>query len=187
MRRFSPKWRTLVAAFAALVAFTTPTYLTAQSLDSRIYVLNQERLFSQSNFGVRVRDEILARSAALAAENKLLEDELKAEELALTETRPTLSPTEFRTLADAFDEKVESLRTGQAHKSAELNAWAEAEKSRFFEAASPLLVSLAEEIGALAILDRRSVIIAADQLDITGAAIERVNADIGDGTVPAQE
>ncbi len=160
--------------------------LAAQQGVQRIYSLSQDRMFSQSEFGVRVRSEIESRSQDIAAENRQIEEELKAEEQALTDQRASLSPADFRVLADAFDEKVETFRTTQARKTSDLNAYSESEQQRFFKAALPVIVTLAEELGATAILDERSTIIASDQMDITALAIEQVNKAIGDGTQTPQ-
>jgi len=170
-----------------LVAFVFVTLLPqvggAQQNPSGVYILGQDRLFGQSEFGLRVRATIDARNAALGDENQRMAGDLEAEELALTEQRPTLSAAEFRELADVFDAKVEAIRTGQAQKNVELARWAEDEQKRFFEAAIPVIVQMFEEIGAVAFLDERSVIISAERIDITAAAITRVNEAIGDGAL----
>jgi Skp family chaperone for outer membrane proteins len=111
---------------------------------------------------------------------------LKIEEQALTDQRASLSPADFRVLADAFDKKVEKIRTEQAQKSLALNNFAEAEQQRFFKLAFPVLVKLANELSAVAILDERSTIIASEQMDITALAVTRVNAAIGDGSDATQ-
>lgn len=153
----------------------------------QIYTLDQDRLFGRSAFGARVVQEIEERSAAIAAESRRIEAELRDEEQSLTDQRASLPAAEFRSLADAFDARVEALRESQAQKSFDLNTWTEAEQKRFFEAAFPILVTMAEELGALAIFDQRSVIIASDQVDLTDRAIARIDAELGDGAEPAEE
>lgn len=176
-------WLRGLFAGLLLLAYSAGTGL-AQGESARFYTLSQERLFNLSEFGTRVRQEIETASLRIAAENQQIAQELRDEELALTEQRATLNPAEFRVLADAFDEKVELIRRAQAEKSQALGALPESEQQRFFESAFPILVTLAEELNALAILDERSTIIASDRIDITSLAIDRVNAAIGDGTTP---
>jgi len=174
--RFPALRTTLAAAVCCVIAIAAHAQNTLN-----IYTLNQEAMFAQSAFGQRVRQTIESRSSGIAAENRRIEEELKAEEQALTEQRPTLDPAEFRQLADAFDAKVEEIRTTRAKKSADLSAWTDAERTRFFELAFPVLLDLAKELGASAILDMRTVIIASDQIDITATAQKRVDQALGDG------
>jgi len=152
-----------------------------------VYTLNQERLFSESLFGIRVVREVEKRSSVIANENRDKEQELKIEEARLTEQRPSLKPAEFRNLADEFDKKVEAIRTGQARKSRDVGTWADAEHKRFFTAAFPVLLTLAQDIGASVIIDQRSAIISSNQADITDKAIKRMNDTIGDGTKKPKE
>lgn len=165
------------AGLLLLFAATLPA--EAQIGPNRIFVLDQERLYRDSAFGQRVQRDILARSEEISRENQQLEEALKAEELALTEQRPELDPAEFRVLADAFDKKVETIRTEQARKIADLNRFADEERRRFIELTLPHLVSLAEEIGALALFDTRSAILSSDAINITDRALARIDAEIG--------
>ncbi len=180
MLKWQCKLRVLAFALTGLLMLTD--LLSAQTGGQKIFTLNQENLFIRSEFGQRVRQDVAVRSAAIEKENRAIETELKAEELELTETRPDLTPAEFRELADAFNEKVEAIRKTQAQKSADLAGWADSEQRRFFEAAFPILLELAGEIGASVILDQRSTIISSDKIDITDQAIQRINQTIGDGS-----
>lgn len=182
------RWFLLLAGLIiALGAGAVPNGVSAQNAAQRIFILNQDVFFNESEFGKRVLVEINTRSATLAAENRAIEEDLRRQEQALTDQRPELSAAEFRTLADEFDSNVEEIRAAQAKKSADLNAWLDAERVRFGEAAFPVLLDLATTLGAAAILDSRSAIIVSDQVDITLAAIVEVNDVIGDGTTPSEE
>ncbi|HBN29955.1 MAG TPA: outer membrane chaperone Skp [Rhodobacteraceae bacterium] len=177
-------WRNIVL-IGFLAVFAMPA--SAQVIGSQIQTLDQERFFNQSAFGKRVLQEIEQRSVTLATENRKIEAELTAEELALTERRKTLVPAEFRALADAFDKRVELIRTGQAQKANELNVWAETEQERFVEIAYPQLLELAKELGALVIIDQRTTIITSSKIDVTEQAIFRADQVIGDGRAAATE
>jgi len=148
---------------------------------SQVLTLNQERFFNDSEFGKRVLAEIKTRSSALAAENHRIESELADEEKALTESRKTMTPAEFRPLADAFDAKVVGIRKAQAEKAAALKKWSESEQQRFVDIAYPELLNIANDLGAAVILDQRYTIVTSAGIDVTGFAIQQVNKAIGDG------
>jgi len=175
-----PLRKIIIAAGVALALLATP--LAAQRIPSKILTLDQSRFFNQSAFGQRVMAEIKTRSARLTAENRRIEDTLKAEELSLTVKRKTLPTADFRVLADAFDAKVERIRTARAKKTVALNKWAETERQRFIDTAYPELLKLANQLGALVILDQRQTIITSSKIDVTAKAIARINETIGDGT-----
>ncbi len=146
-----------------------------------IYTLNQDQLYKLSAFGKRVQRQLLIRRKALKAENSTLESGLKAEEQHLTDIRKTTSPVDFRKLADAFDAKVQKIRKDQAIKSNALDSWAANERSRFFKLAYPILLKMAAELNAVAVLDERMTLISSRDISLTARAIQRINAELGDG------
>jgi len=87
-----------------------------------------------------------------------------------------MDPDEFRALADAFDERVQKLRDEQDAKTRELQRMREQERQNFLRQISPILGEIVRERGAVVVLDRRSVFLSADTIDITQEAIDRINA-----------
>nr|WP_245823215.1 OmpH family outer membrane protein [Antarctobacter heliothermus] len=152
-----------------------------------ILVIEFERVFSESAFGLRVNSEIEQAGRAIATENRRIEAELTEEERRLTDLRPTLAPDEFRKLADAFDEKVQRLRDEQDTKARALGARTDEARRRFLTVAQPVLEGLLREAGAALILERRTVLVAADSVDITDRAIARIDAQIGDGAAASPD
>ncbi len=151
---------------------------------SAILTISSERMYAESAFGQRVAREIEAQSEALAAENRRIEEELTAEERDLTRRRPQMAPEAFRPLADAFDRKVQEIRRTQDAKARALVHHNDEERVRFLQAARPILTELMRESGAGVVLERSSVFLSANAIDMTDAAIGRLDATLGDGTQP---
>lgn len=147
-----------------------------------ILTIATDRMFAGSAFGRRISNEIEAQSAVLAAENRRIEADLTVEEKDLTQRRPEMDAEAFRTLADAFDQKVQANRETQDAKARALNQISEGARVDFLRAARPVLEELMRESGAGVILERSSVFLSANATDITDLAIERIDAAIGDGS-----
>jgi len=176
----------LLLALAALIL--APGAGSAQQIglpNTAILTIETDRLFAGSAYGQRIANEIEADSAVLAAENRRIEAELTAEEQDLTERRPEMEPEAFRALADAFDEKVQSIRKTQDAKARTLNQRADKARVEFLRAARPVLETLMRESGAGVILERGSVFLSSNATDITDLAISRIDAAIGDGSEAA--
>ena len=172
-------WRTLALCLAMLAGLNGQAVAQQEPAPPAVLTLNQERLYANSLFGQRVRDDLEAASAALAAENRQIEAALVAEEAQLVEDRATLDPEEFRKLAEEFDERVTGIRRAQVEKREALQRASDAERLRFFDMAFPVLFELVEETGALAILNQNSVILSSRAIDVTELAIVRVDAAFG--------
>lgn len=167
-------------AAVALVGATAvwgqqPGGLTTIEIQSPVLVIDQDRLFAETQLGARAQADLEARAQELADENQRIEAELIARERELTELRPTLTPDEFRPLADEFDERVERIRTEQDEKARELNRARDDARQAFFQDVAGIISGIVREKGAVVVIDRRDVFLSADRIDITDEAIERVN------------
>ncbi len=173
--------------FGLMILPWLPTYALAQqnpAVSAPILSLDQERLFSQTLFGKAAISSLQADTDALIIENRRIDAALEAEERELTTRRGTMSPEEFRPLAEAFDKKVEEIRTAQAAKSRALSRRQDEDRQRFFEAATPVLGALMLDRGAYAIIDKRAVLLGFEAIDLTASAIARIDEVLGAGTVP---
>lgn len=149
-----------------------------------ILTVDIDRLFAQSEFGQRVAENYNTEGAALAAENRRIAEALREEELALAAQRPDMAPDVFRAEAEAFDEKAQGIRRAQDAKEAALEETLATARNQFLEATRPILGGLMVERGAVAILDRRTVLLSLGSIEITDDAIERINEVLGDGSAP---
>lgn len=154
---------------------------TRAPVQSPILTIDSDRVFLESEFGRRVAAEIEEQGTALSIENRQIEADLEAEEQELTLKRAAMTPEAFRSLADDFDEKVQTIRRAQAAKSRALNALLDEEREVFLTAAGPVLERLMRSAGAGVILERRSVFVSASAIEITDAAIDLLNETIGSG------
>jgi Skp family chaperone for outer membrane proteins len=169
-----------VLSAGAVTAQDTPAFETFE-VPSPILTIDQDRVYAASAFGRRVAREIEVRAAELAAENRRIEAELEAEERALTEARATLPSEEFRARADAFDARVVAIRAEQDAKARALGTLRDTAREAFWRDSLPALSQILTERGAVAILDRRVVFLAANAIDITDDAVARIDGVLGEG------
>jgi Skp family chaperone for outer membrane proteins len=183
MLRVHASLRGGLAAVLSLFLMLAPPALAQDNvlIRSPILSLDQDRMFALSHFGKRFEAELQADGSLLEAENRRIEAALEAEEKDLTARRPAMSADAFRALADAFDTKVQRIRTEQTAKARALTERTEEAQRQFIEAARPVIEDLMVDAGAVVIIDPRSVVISRAAIDVTDEAIRRINASIGDG------
>jgi Skp family chaperone for outer membrane proteins len=145
---------------------------------SILLTLEPDRLITDTQYGKAMQARIEAAAALLLAENRKIDADLEAEEVALTSQRATLPAADFRALAEAFDAKVEAIRTEQESKLRDLSQQREAERQKVLQASIPILAELMAEKGAVAILDKASVFLAFDSTDVTDEAIAKLDAEL---------
>ena len=170
-----------LAALLGLFLMLAPVVQAQDLIRSPILSLDQDRMFALSDFGKRFEADLQADGSLLEAENRRIEAALEAEEKDLTARRPAMSAEAFRALADAFDTKVQRIRSEQTAKARALGQRTEDAQRQFIEAARPVLEQMMVDAGAVVIIDPRSVVMSRAAIDVTDEAIRRINANIGDG------
>lgn len=160
----------------------TPESAAPPSAAPGIATLDQEALFIESRFGQRVQRELERDRAALASENRRIEQDLIEEERALTERRGALPPAEFSALAAAFDDKVQAIRSEQDLKARRLQEQLDRERQRFLSVVGPVLTDLLASRGAAVLIDSAAVLISTPGVDMTEAAIAAIDARLSDGS-----
>ncbi len=153
---------------------------------SPILTMDSELVFGTTSVGKQITKNLENKVQELAAENFRIAAELEAEELDLTEKRTTMEAAEFQVLAEAFDEKVQRIRAEQDAKQRALQQLRDVERQSFIAAIAPLLSDVARRYGAVAVLERRNVLLSADSIDITQEVIDRIDAALT-GNLPGSD
>ena len=142
---------------------------------SPVLTLNYEQFIAGSRMGQQMSADYEAERARLEAANAEIASQLEAEELALTKARDTMQADAFRKAASAFDEKVQKIRQERRDAETILARKRDDLRSRFEQAAVPVLSALMREAGAAVILEVRSTVLSLEQVDITDLAIQRLD------------
>lgn len=169
--RFRRSFRTWRLALLFAIA---SSWASAQQ--SEILTIELDRLFAETRLGAETRDALETRARQIQRENAEIEQSLIAEERELTEQRGTLEPDEFRALADAFHERVETLRAEQDEKERQFNRQQSEAQAAFFQEIQSLLAEIMVEKGAAVIMERRDLFLSDGRVDVTDEAIARINA-----------
>jgi len=177
----------MVALALALAPMVAPAQedLSMGQVRSPILTIDTDRLLAETQYGRSLNEELRLRAEAFAAENERLRVQLTEEERRLTELRPTMEVDAFRAEAEAFDQRVQQIRAEQDDKQRALEADISSSREVFLNTVTPVLARLMIDSGAAVILERRQVFLAVGLVEITDEAIAAIDAELGDGSAPA--
>ena len=164
-----------------LICFTNISYAQTYPVynnSSAIAVLDQDALFSESEWGKKVLKNVEKKVSKLSDENRSIETALELEESELTKVRKTISKIEFDVLAIKFDEKVKKIRLEQADKQRKINIFLNENRKLFFENVTPILLDYINELGIEVLLNKDTVALARLGSDITISAINKINEQL---------
>ena len=147
---------------------------------SAIAILDQDLLFSESEWGKKVLKNVENQVSKLSNENLVIQTALELEEAKLTKVRKTISKIEFDVLAIKFDQKVKKIRSEQADKQRKINVFLNENRKLFFEKVTPILLNYINELGIEVLLNKDTVALASLGSDITKSAINKINEQLKD-------
>jgi len=156
------------------------TYPTSDQFLS-VATINQDRLFSESQFGKSFNTKFQNDATLLTEENRRIENELAIEEAVLTQKRKEIENIEFRKLAEIFNKKVETIRRDQSQKLNDLNTSRIQAQRAFFAQVKPIIIEMMQELGIQFILNDQAIFMSGNSGDITNDAIQRIDQILGAG------
>ncbi|MEM9349765.1 MAG: OmpH family outer membrane protein [Pseudomonadota bacterium] len=166
------------ALVASLLLIWAGVFATAQEIPiprSQILTIDLSRLFPETRLGQAILADMQEEFRRFEIENQRVAAAFRVEELALTEQRDTLPREEFAALATDFDTRVQATRAERDAIEAELNARSASLEAEFLQRVNPVLNQLIAEAGAGILIERNSVLWSIDAIDVTDAAIARIN------------
>lgn len=166
------------SALFGVIVLAVAGWLGAASgaLAEGILLIDRQRVLSDSEPALRLREAEQARRLALRAELDEIQRALEEEEAEISDLRGQLDAAAFEARVRAFDTHVREARRRSQTLGEGLQAEFERARQQLVAALAPVLAELLKSHQADAIIDVRSVLAARPDLDVTDDAIERLNA-----------
>ena len=158
-----------------LIVFWTLLGAPLAAQERSILVVDLDRAYEISIYGKSMREQFRKDNQDVAAENTLILNALKDEELQLTEDRANLSAEEFAAAAAAFDAKVQKIRSGRLEKIRQVDEQFKGLKPQFFKRIEPFFDLIMQQFNATVILEKSSILRSIEGIDITELLVERVD------------
>ena len=162
-----------ILLFLSCIWLALPLPVLAQA--SGILVVDLDRAYEISKFGLSLRDSFNIDNQLVSDENVTILNALKEEEIQLTEDRTTLSSEDFAIAAANFDTKVQEIRRLRLQKIRQVDERFKRLKLFFFQRIDPFFDVVMREFNATAILEKGSVVRSIEAIDITDLLVERVD------------
>ena len=163
------------AAIALVISFSS----LAQAQE--ILVMNEQRILRESAVGIHIASELERIGAEIQVELTPLATRVQQENEALTAETAALSEEAIRQRPDLMT-RLQALQTDAAEfeqrrqiAAAEIQATERAAMQPVMAALANVLQEIVEERGALILIDRTQVVFAGESIDISAAAIARMN------------
>nr|TFG53089.1 MAG: OmpH family outer membrane protein [Hyphomicrobiales bacterium] len=142
----------------------------------RIIVIDRNALLSVSSAGLAMLEDVETLTTAADREFQAQANSLQQEAAALQQELAILAPDIRAQRQQEFQNKQTQLQNRMQNRQTQIQNGFAIAGQQLDQALAPILQQLMVERGANLLLDRNSVILASIDVDVTPAAIERLNA-----------
>ncbi len=147
----------------------------AQTPPAVIIVVDMQRVQDQSAAAKSVQTQIRGFETKLQEQAKAAEEKLKTDELALKQQKTLLSPELFDEKRRAFEAQVGGEQQKLQDRQRDMQAAVRKAQGTLLQTLEPILKQLLTEKGGNIMVDRRTILTASDNLDVTSTVIERLD------------
>jgi len=137
-----------------------------------VLILDRDVLFSESQLGKAIVTVELETQRKVLDNRRDIVVAFENEEKELTELRANTLGEEFQLLSNDFDARVQAMREEQLAIDVKMQTDTERNRLRFFGLSAPYLSEIMQKYNAIAILDKRTVLLFNKEMDITAEAIK---------------
>ncbi len=148
----------------------------SSAINGSVLVINMERVLREADAARSIQRQAEEIRESIQRQLSGRQDALRAEEQELVSLRQTLPPEEFTGRVDDFEQRVRKLKRASNERSSLLQKALFEANEELKKNLRPELIAIMQERSAAVMIDERNVVISARILDVTGEAIERLNA-----------
>lgn len=157
------------------IIFFCTFFLSKASCNENIGYLDMDFIFNNSNYGKKIINEIKNENQKIIDELKIKEEKLIALENDLKKKKKILSKEEFEKQFKDLASQVNSFRNNKKKKLDDFELDKNKKISIFFDSINPILKEYLKVNSINIILDKKNIIIANNELDITNDLNQLIN------------
>jgi Skp family chaperone for outer membrane proteins len=166
----------LAALAVTLIAAVPPAAHAQQQIN--VAILGVQEIMRESAASKIVLGEIQKRESALKAEVEKRENALLAADQQLAQQRGTLSAEEFAQKRAELSQQAAEVRKYAQGQQAQIAELARKGEGQIREKLLEIVGAIAKEKGIMLVLNKAQVVLFPTELDITGEAMQRLNAQL---------
>ncbi len=165
--------------FAVLVYLTLCTVSNAENYpNTSIGVLDLNRVLLDAKAAKNAAEEIDKIAKIIEDELKNSDEKMIKEQNKLIEAQSIMAPEAFELKRKEYEEKVQNYNIERQNKLISVDKLVETSRNEILNNLKPILEEMSETKGITVILEKGTVLLNAETMDITDEVIKKLNKDL---------
>ena len=160
-----------------LLIYTFSFNAFADYPNTSIGVIDINKILSVADAAAMASEQIEKIAIDIEAEIKVSDDEIIKEQNALIESQAVMAPEAFEAKRREYESKVQVYNNERQVKLMKIDELIALSRNSVLNALKPILEEISNEKGITILLEKSSVMLNADKMDITEEVLKRLNKE----------
>ena len=162
-----------------IFSFTiTPSLLFADYPNTSIGVIDINRILSDSKAAISASEQIEQIAIEIENEIKESDDQIIKEQNLLIESQAIMAPEAFETKKNEYESKVQKYNNERQSKLLRIDELIAISRNDILNTLKPILEEISNAKGITIILEKGSVMLNADKMDLTDDILKMLNKEL---------
>tara|TARA_B100000989_G_scaffold4535_1_gene3151 strand:- start:2014 stop:2493 length:480 start_codon:yes stop_codon:yes gene_type:complete len=150
----------------------------AEYPNTSIGVIDINRILADANAAVKAAKEIEEIAIEIENEIKTSDEEIIKEQNLLIESQSIMAPEAFEAKRSEYESKVQKYNNERQSKLMKIDELIAVSRNDILNALKPILEEISNEKGITIILEKTSIMLNAEKMDITNEVLKKLNKSL---------
>ena len=155
-----------------------PSVLMADYPNTSIGVIDINKILADANAAVKAAEEIEEIAIEIENEIKSSDEEIIKEQNLLIESQSIMAPEAFEAKRIEYENKIQSYNSERQAKLMKIDELIAISRNDILNAIKPILEEISNEKGITIILEKTSIMLNAEKMDITNEVLKKLNKSL---------
>ena len=155
-----------------------PSLLMADYPNTSIGVIDINKILAEANAAVEAAEEIEKIAIEIENEIKSSDEEIIKEQNLLIESQSIMAPEAFESKRNEYENKVQKYNNERQSKLMMIDELIAVSRNDILNAMKPILEEISNEKGITIILEKTSIMLNAEKMDITNEVLKKLNKSL---------
>tara|TARA_Y200000002_G_scaffold318657_1_gene277684 strand:- start:243 stop:779 length:537 start_codon:yes stop_codon:yes gene_type:complete len=155
-----------------------PSVLMADYPNTSIGVIDVNKILSDADASITAAEQIEEIAKEIENEIKLSDEEIIKEQNSLIESQSIMAPEAFESKRNEYENKVQKYNNERQSKLMKIDELIAVSRNEILSAMKPILEEVSNEKGITIILEKASIMLNAEKMDITNEVLKKLNKSL---------
>jgi len=158
--------------------FISPSLLMADYPNTSIGVIDLNKILSDADAAIAAAEQIEKIAIEIESEIKVSDEEMIKEQNLLIESQSIMAPEAFESKRNEYESKVQKYNNERQSKLMKIDELIAVSRNDILNALKPILEEISNDKGITIILEKTSIMLNAEKMDITSDVLKKLNKSL---------